>query len=77
MSNPKPWFDPVEVEIAYETSGNLARAQIDYIKSVGGQFMAVLDRLGEGREVSIAKTHVDAAILWATKHVTDQRKEVA
>ena len=43
---------------------------IEDIKDLGLNFWIVLDRLGNSRELSLAKTKVEEAVMWATKHLT-------
>jgi hypothetical protein len=40
------------------------------IKDLGAQFLTHLDGLGASRELSIARTKVEEAVMWAVKHIT-------
>jgi hypothetical protein len=40
------------------------------IKDAGLAFHDVLDRMPPSREVSLAKTKIEEAVMWAVKHVT-------
>lgn len=43
------------------------------LRSVKGQAAALygfLERLGESRELSLAKTKLEESVMWATKHLT-------
>lgn len=40
------------------------------IKDFGLEFHEYLSSLGDSRELSIAKTKVEEAVMWAVKHIT-------
>lgn len=40
------------------------------LKDMGAEFVAFCNRLGSSRELSLAKTNVEQAVMWAVKHVT-------
>ena len=40
------------------------------LKTVGQQFWNKLDGIGSSRELSVAKTKIEEAVMWAIKHVT-------
>lgn len=40
------------------------------IKDRGLEFWELFDRIGQSRELSLAKTKIEEAVMWATKHVT-------
>jgi hypothetical protein len=42
----------------------------DKIKRIGNEFHKMLDRF-DGREISIAKTKLEEAVMWAVKGVTE------
>jgi len=44
--------------------------QMKTIKDMGLDFFNMIDGLGVSRETSIAKTRVEEAVMWATKHIT-------
>lgn len=44
--------------------------QLALIKSVGSSFYHRLVDIGESRELSLAKTKIEEAVMWATKHIT-------
>ena len=46
------------------------KAQMEQIKDIGLEFWDQLNRLGSSRELSIAKTKVEEAVMWAIKHIT-------
>jgi hypothetical protein len=39
-------------------------------KRAGAEFWAALDNAGSSRELSLAKTRLEEAVMWATKHFT-------
>ncbi len=41
------------------------------IKNIGQQFLDYIDaNIGQSRELSLAKTKIEEAVMWAVKHVT-------
>lgn len=40
------------------------------VKDLGLQLHSVITELGSSRELSIAKTKVEEAVMWAVKHIT-------
>lgn len=40
------------------------------IKDHGLEFWCILDDLGTSRELSLAKTRIQEAVMWAIKHVS-------
>ena len=40
------------------------------LKDLGAAFLAKCDEIGQSREMSLAKTNAEQAIMWAVKHVT-------
>lgn len=40
------------------------------LKDSGERFLDLLAECGQSREVSIARTKVEEAVMWAVKHVT-------
>ena len=46
------------------------KVTIDVVKDLGLKFWEQLDRLDSSRELSIAKTKVEEAVMWAIKHIT-------
>lgn len=40
------------------------------IKDHGLEFWCILDDLGASRELSLAKTRIEEAVMWAIKHVS-------
>ena len=40
------------------------------LKDMGAAFLAKCDEIGGSRELSLAKTNMEQAVMWAVKHVT-------
>ena len=40
------------------------------IKDLGREFTELCDTVGASREMSIAKTKAEEAVMWAVKHIT-------
>ncbi|MEQ8318762.1 MAG: hypothetical protein RH946_00745 [Rhodospirillales bacterium] len=43
---------------------------IERMKDVGAEFIELCDGTGNSRELSLAKTKIEEAVMWAVKHVT-------
>jgi hypothetical protein len=46
------------------------KAMMLKVKDSGADFLALLDGLGASREISIAKTKIEEAVMWAVKSIT-------
>lgn len=46
------------------------KAQMVDLKDLGAAFLAKCDEIGSSREMSLAKTNAEQAVMWAVKHVT-------
>lgn len=46
------------------------KAAMQTVKDMGLEFHSTIAVLGESREVSLAKTKVEEAVMWAVKHIT-------
>jgi len=46
------------------------KATMAKIKDMGAEFLEYFDETGSSREMSIAKTKIEEAVMWAVKHVT-------
>lgn len=40
------------------------------IKDLGAQFLVHVNGLGASRELSLARTKIEEAVMWAVKHIT-------
>jgi hypothetical protein len=48
------------------------KEQLIKIKALGDAFIAECNEIGQSREMALAKTSVEVAIMWAVKHVTTE-----
>lgn len=55
---------------AYRVLSDAEKAQMARIKDDGLAFHQFIDSLGSSRELSIAKTKIEEAVMWAVKHIT-------
>lgn len=55
---------------AYRVLTDEEKANMQAIKHAGLTFHDQIAGLGNSREVSIAKTKVEEAVMWAVKHIT-------
>lgn len=55
---------------AYRVLSDAEKANMQAIKDQGLAFHELVARLGESRELSIAKTKIEEAVMWAVKHIT-------
>jgi hypothetical protein len=46
------------------------KEQMKTVKDEGERFFAYCDRIGQSRELSLAKTKIEEAVMWAVKHIT-------
>ena len=44
--------------------------QINEVKKLGTHFHAYLEGIGASREISLAKTKIEEAVMWAVKHLS-------
>lgn len=54
----------------YRVLSEEEKQQMLEIKDLGAAFLAKCDQIGQSREMSLAKTNAEQAIMWAVKHVT-------
>lgn len=54
----------------YRVLSDAEKQQMLEIKDLGASFLAKIDEIGQSREMSLAKTKVEEAVMWAVKHVT-------
>lgn len=55
---------------AYRVLSDAEKANMAAIKNKGMEFHDLVSGLGNSREISIAKTKIEEAIMWAVKHIT-------
>lgn len=51
------------------------KAQMKGIKDLGLEFATMCSGIGKSREMSLAITKIEEAVMWATKHVTRDKGE--
>lgn len=54
----------------YRTLTEDEKAQMLKIKDLGLEFLEEISALGNSRELSLAKTKIEEAVMWAVKHIT-------
>lgn len=55
---------------AYRVLSDEEKANMQKIKDDGLAFHQFIDSLGQSRELSVAKTKIEEAVMWAVKHIT-------
>lgn len=55
---------------AYRVLSDEEKAAMQKIKDDGLAFHGLIAELGNSRELSIAKTKIEEAVMWAVKHIT-------
>ena len=54
----------------YRVLSETEKAQMAEFKDMGLAFFQYCDKVGASREMSLAKTKIEEAVMWAVKHVT-------
>jgi len=54
----------------YRVLSDDEKAQMQKIKDDGLALWELIDAIGGSRELSIAKTKIEEAVMWAVKHIT-------
>jgi len=55
---------------AYRVLTEDEKKTMQTVKDVGKEFYDYLESIGSSRELSLAKTKIEEAVMWAVKHVT-------
>lgn len=55
---------------AYRVLNDAEKAQMQAIKDKGLELHELLESVGQSRELSLAKTKTEEAVMWAVKHIT-------
>lgn len=55
---------------AYRVVTEQEKAQMQAIKDKGLELFELLESIGSSREISVAKTKVEEAVMWGVKHIT-------
>lgn len=58
------------VRHTYRVLSDAEKAQMVAIKDAGAELLRLIGEVGSGRELSIARTKTEEAVMWAVKHVT-------
>jgi hypothetical protein len=54
----------------YRVLSDAEKANMQQIKDMGLAFHDFISGIGNSREMSIAKTKIEEAVMWAVKHIT-------
>ena len=54
----------------YRVLSDGEKLQMKEIKDRGLEFFGLCDQIGSSRELSLAKTKIEEAVMWAVKHIT-------
>lgn len=54
----------------YRVLNDAEKANMQAIKDEGMRFHELVTGLGSGREISLAKTKIEEAVMWAVKAIT-------
>ncbi len=54
----------------YRVLSDREKAQMQAVKDKGLELWALIEEIGLSRELSIAKTKTEEAVMWAVKHIT-------
>lgn len=54
----------------YRVLSGAEKANMQAIKDMGLQFHDLVAGIGNSREISLAKTKIEEAVMWAVKHIT-------
>jgi hypothetical protein len=54
----------------YRVLSDAEKANMQKIKDMGLDFHEFVSGLGDSRELSVAKTKIEEAVMWAVKHIT-------
>jgi hypothetical protein len=54
----------------YRVLTDLEKQQMQDVKDAGFRLHAILGNIGDSRELRLAKTRIEEAIMWAVKHIT-------
>ena len=55
---------------SYRVLSDEEKAQMQAVKDAGLSFHELITSLGDSRELALARTKVEEAVMWATKHIT-------
>jgi hypothetical protein len=55
---------------AYRVLSDAEKAQMQALKDKGLELHALIESIGKSRELSLAATKTEEAVMWAVKHIT-------
>jgi hypothetical protein len=58
------------VRHTYRVLSDAEKEQMIALKDIGAAFIAKCNEIGRSRELSLAVTNAEQAVMWAVKHVT-------
>lgn len=58
------------VRHTYRVLTDAEKQQMTDLKDMGAAFIAKCNEIGKSRELSLAVTNAEQAVMWAVKHVT-------
>lgn len=58
------------VRHTYRVLSDDEKAQMVKLKDLGAEFITACQQIGGSREMSLAITNAEQAVMWAVKHVT-------
>lgn len=54
----------------YRVLTDSEKEEMKHIKDAGLNFHQYIDSIGDSRELTLAKTKIEEAVMWAVKHIT-------
>lgn len=54
----------------YRVLSDEEKKRMEVVKDQGLAFHDLINSLGNSREISLAKTKIEEAVMWAVKHIT-------
>ena len=66
----KPEFSGNVMRHQYRVLSDAEKLHMQTVKDKGLEFFAYVHGIGNSRELSLAKTKVEEAVMWAVKHIT-------
>ena len=61
------------VRHTYRVLSDAEKQSMVRLKDLGAAFIAACDDIGQSREMSLAKTNAEQAVMWAVKEITKCR----
>lgn len=54
----------------YRSLSQEEKGQMQAVKDKGLELFSLIESMGQSREISLAKTKTEEAVMWAVKHIT-------